>query len=73
MAEKPFHKKDVKIGAFYTARVGNDRFAVIRIDCACERGGWDATNLNTNRAIHIKSAAKLKREVTPSDIEERNM
>ncbi len=68
--EKPFHKKDVKVGACYTARVGTNWNAVIRIDRACERG-WDATNLITGRTIRIKSAAKLKKELTPTEVEER--
>lgn len=31
-------------------------------------GGWQATNLKTNREIRIKSAAKLRREARPGDM-----
>jgi len=61
-------KSQVKVGAVYTAMVsGKDCF--VRIDREyrspfSNRTGWEATNLMTGRSIRIKSAQKLKREVS---------
>jgi hypothetical protein len=54
-------KDDIKIGATYTAKV-SDRVVPIRIDRENSRGGWDATNLVTNKQIRIKSAQCLRGE-----------
>lgn len=54
-------KDDIKIGATYTAKV-SDRVVPIRIDRENARGGWDATNLVTNKQIRIKSAQRLRGE-----------
>jgi len=60
---------DVKIGAHYTARISGN-LVTVRIDRGRQgkttangksrHGGWDATNLATNKKVHIKSAAKLR-------------
>jgi hypothetical protein len=56
-------KKDVVIGRTYRAKV-SDKIASVRLDSESRYGGWNATNLDTGRAIRIKSAAKLRREVS---------
>jgi len=52
-------KDEVKIGGTYTAKV-SDRVVKIRIDAESRHGGWDATNLETNKKIRIKSAQRLR-------------
>jgi len=52
-------KNEVKIGGVYTAKVTN-RLVQVRIDTASRYGGWDGTNLVTNKKIRIKSPAKLR-------------
>ena len=42
-------KADVKIGGEYYAKVTNKK-VVVRIDAENRSGGWDATNLSTNKA-----------------------
>jgi len=56
-------KDDIKIGATYTAKV-SDRVVPIRIDRENGRGGWDATNLVTNKQVRIKSAQRLRGEAS---------
>ena len=51
-------KADVKIGGEYYAKVTNKK-VVVRIDAENASGGWDATNLSTNKKIRIKSAQRL--------------
>lgn len=52
-------KDDVKIGGTYLAKV-SDKVVAVRIDAANARGGWDATNLSTNKQVRIKSAQRLR-------------
>ena len=59
-------KKDVKIGGYYVIKHTSSapgRLNVIRIDGESIYGGWNATNLKTNRSIRIRSAQKLRGEV----------
>ncbi len=56
-------KKDVKLGHHYTAKISG-KIVTIRLDSISNYGGWNATNLSTNRTVRIKSAAKLRKEVT---------
>jgi len=51
-------KAEVSIGGKYYANVSGNRVE-IRIDAEKPRGGWDATNLTTNKKIHIKTAQRL--------------
>lgn len=55
-------KSQVAIGKTYVAKVSNSLVRV-RLDSVCQYGGWNATNLDTNRQVRIKSAAKLRKEV----------
>lgn len=60
----PIRKRDVKIGGKYRARI-SDRIVTVRIDSATMYGtGWNATNLDTGRTVRIRSAAKLRSEVS---------
>lgn len=61
-------KADVKIGGEYFAKVTNKKVTV-RIDAENSSGGWDATNLATNKKVRIKTAARLQgpaRAATPA-------
>jgi len=57
-------KSQIQIGGLYTAKVSNV-LVTVRIDAVHRNGGWTATNLSTQRKVHIKSAAKLRGEVKP--------
>ena len=61
-------KADVEIGGEYFATVTNKKVTV-RIDAENPYGGWDATNLATNKKVRIKTAGRLQgsaRSVTPA-------
>ena len=53
-------KAQVTIGNTYTAKVSGDIHPV-RIVSESSMGGWNATNLDTGRAVRIKSAQRLRR------------
>ena len=50
---------DVSIGGEYYAKVSGKK-VVVRIDAENSWGGWDATNLATNKKVRIKSARRLQ-------------
>ena len=52
-------KAEVKIGGEYYAKVTNKK-VVVRIDAENSSGGWDATNLSTNKKVRIKTAGRLQ-------------
>lgn len=52
-------KSDVKIGGMYIAKVTN-RLVHVRIDSESRYGGWNATNILTNKPIRVKSAQRLR-------------
>ncbi len=54
-------KSDVKIGGEYAAKVTN-KLVQVRIDAESRYGGWDATNLATNKKVGIKSVQRLRDE-----------
>jgi len=54
-------KTDVKVGKCYAAKVSG-KMATVRIDAANPRGGWDATNLRTNKKVRIRSPQRLRHE-----------
>ena len=56
-------KDEIKIGETYTAKVTN-KVVPVRIDKENPRGGWDATNLATNKQVRIKSVQRLRGRVT---------
>jgi hypothetical protein len=62
-------KADVKIGGEYYAKVTGKK-VVVRIDAENASGGWDATNLATNKKVRIKTAGRLQgpaRSAAPAD------
>ena len=61
-------KSQVQIGGHYTAKVSNV-LTTVRIDSVLSNGkGWTATNLSTQRKVHIKSAAKLRGEAKTNPV-----
>jgi hypothetical protein len=52
-------KNEVQIGGVYSAKV-SDKLVEVRIDAENRHGGWDATNLATNKKVRIKSAQRLR-------------
>lgn len=52
-------KDEIKIGGTYMAKV-TDKVVPVRLDAENSHGGWDATNLVTNKKVRIKSAQRLR-------------
>jgi len=50
---------EIKIGGTYLAKV-TDKVVPVRLDAENSHGGWDATNLVTNKKVRIKSAQRLR-------------
>jgi len=57
-------KNQVHIGGTFVAKV-SAKLATVRIDAESRFGGWEATNVSTRRNVRIKSAQRLRREVSP--------
>ncbi|HPD17796.1 MAG TPA: winged helix-turn-helix domain-containing protein [Planctomycetota bacterium] len=53
-------KKEVVIGGRYLAKVSG-RVVPVRITGESRYGGWDAVNVETNRAVRIRGAQRLRR------------
>ena len=64
-------KADVKIGGEYFANVTNKK-VVVRIDAENSSGGWDATNLTTNKKVRIKTAGRLQGPARETDAGRRD-
>ena len=54
---------EVRIGRYYAAKVSG-RMTIVKIEASIPRGGWTGRNIFTNRTVRIKSAAKLRGDVT---------
>jgi len=52
-------KDEIKIGGTYLAKV-SDKVVPVRIDAENAHGGWDATNLLTDKKVRIKGAQRLR-------------
>src|SRR5579884_1287342 len=52
-------KDEIKVGGTYLAKV-SDKVVPVRIDAENAHGGWDATNLLTDKKVRIKSAQRLR-------------
>ena len=55
-------KNEVTIGGVYAAKVSG-KVVPVRITGPSPYGGWDAVNTQTQRAVRIRSAARLRRPV----------
>jgi len=56
---------EVKIGSTYRVKVSG-KLADVRITAKNPQGGWDGTNVATNRPVRIRSAQRLRGEATGS-------
>lgn len=56
-------KSEVKIGRYYATKISG-KMTIVKIEAASSHGGWTGRNIFTNRRIRIKSAAKLRGDVT---------
>jgi hypothetical protein len=63
-------KHEVRVGSIYVAKVSGT-LTRVRINQESRYGGWEGTNLATGRAVHIRSAARLRWEVLPVPTLER--
>jgi hypothetical protein len=52
-------KNEVEIGGVYVAKISG-RLTHVRITAASQYGGWIAVNVNSNREVRIRTAAKLR-------------
>lgn len=52
-------KCEIEIGGVYVAKVSGNLVRV-RIDGVSQYGGWDGTNMATQRAVRIRSAMRLR-------------
>ncbi len=65
-------QEQVKIGNVYAAKI-TDKVVPVRIDSVCislstgKHGGWEGTNLATNKKVRIKSPRKLRKQITVPD------
>ena len=57
-------KSEIEVGSCYAAKVSGETVTV-RIDRVNPRGGWEGTNLRTNKTNRIKSAQRLRHEKPP--------
>jgi hypothetical protein len=55
-------KNEVRIGGIYAAKVSGVITAV-RLNSEFPTGGWLATNVRTGCVVHIRTAARLRREL----------
>src|SRR5438445_8441149 len=57
---RPIMKKDeIKLGGTYLAKV-SDKVVPVRIDAESTLGGWNATNLATDKKVRIKNAQRVR-------------
>ena len=61
-------KDDVKIGGGYVAKV-SDRLTGVVLVAASPHGGWVAVNLATRKTVRIRTAARLRRELTKEEFD----
>jgi hypothetical protein len=52
-------KDEIKVGGTYLAKV-SDKVVPVRIEAENAHGGWDATNLLTDKKVRIKGAQRLR-------------
>jgi hypothetical protein len=58
-------KAQIRIGGRYEAKVSGG-VTVVRIEGESRYGGWDARNEKTGKAVRIRSAQRLRKEVVAS-------
>ena len=59
---------NIRVGAVYIVKVSG-ALVPVRLESASPYGGWIGRNIRTGREVRIRTAAKLRREVTmPSPV-----
>ena len=58
-------KQEIEVGKSYQAKVSG-RLTEVKITAISQFGGWDAINVLTGREVRIKTARRLRQEVTRS-------
>lgn len=61
--DKAMKKDQVQIGRVYVVKVSG-KPAPVKIIGHCPYGGWYGQNVKTGRQVRIRTAARLRREVT---------
>ncbi|MCC7407359.1 MAG: winged helix-turn-helix domain-containing protein [Phycisphaeraceae bacterium] len=64
-------KNEVQIGKVYLAMV-SDKVVPVRIDAENPHGGWDGTNMSTNKKVRIKSPQRLRGLAPDRQASQRN-
>lgn len=64
-------KKDVQVGATYVVKVSG-KTAGVKIVAEHHLGGWLGRNIATGRDIRVRTAARLRRLVSPPKNPENN-
>ena len=54
---------EIKIGRYYATKISGN-MTIVKIEAQSPHGGWTGRNIFTNRRVRIKSAAKLRGDVT---------
>jgi hypothetical protein len=52
-------KDNVKLGQVYVVKVSG-RIAPVKLTAVNPHGGWDGTNVQTNRPVHVRGAGRLR-------------
>lgn len=61
-------KSEVMIDNTYVAKISG-RLCPVRLTGKSAFGGWVGINLRTRKGVHIKTAAKLRRQIDPQVVE----
>ncbi len=56
-------QKDIKISSVYAVKVSG-KIAPVRVTNVSIYGGWDGRNVLTGRAVRLKTAGRLRHELT---------
>jgi len=56
-------KSEVKTGRYYATTISG-KMTIVKIEAKSPHGEWTGRNIFTNRRVRIKSAAKLRGDVT---------
>lgn len=61
-------KAQVEIGALYVVKVSGV-LTTVRVDAESPYGGWVGTNVKTGRQVRLRTAGRLRRATSASQVE----